>query len=123
MQELEHQLYEMKGASSSSILNTTVPFWHQNQLLKRRSSVAYSENAVLLKLKGEVPNQVHRMGSSVSLPVPSAGINNDHTTLPLRISRTNSERSLVSDEVEVEGGLALTEEAVEMQTPDIITQI
>jgi len=124
MQELEHQLYEMKGVSSS-MLSTPIPFWRQNQLPKRRSSVACSNDVVLLQLKGEVPNQVNRMASSISLPALSTGIKNEHTTFPFRpcISRANSERSSVSDGVEVEGGLALTEEAVEMQTPDIITQV
>ena len=127
MQELEHQLCEMKGASSS-VPSVQAPFWRQNQLPEHRSSVAYSEDAGLLKLEDKIPNQVNQvngMGSSVSRPALSVGIETEHTTLPLRhcISRANSERSSVSDEAEVEGGLAITEEAVDMQTLDIITQV
>lgn len=124
MQELEHQLHEMKGVSSPSILSDLVSSLHQNQLPMHNSSVTCSNDAILLKLKGKAPNQVNRMGSSVSLPVCSAGSEDEHTTSPLqpRISRANTERSSISDVVEVEGGVALTEEAVEMQTPDLITQ-
>jgi hypothetical protein len=125
MQEMEHQLYDMKGVSSSPVPSGPVPFWLQNHLSSRRSSVTSSKDVTLLKFQGTAPNQVNRMGSSVSLPAFSTGIENEHTTLSLRpcISRANSERSSVSDEVEVEGGVALTEEAVEMQTPDLITQV
>ena len=125
MQELEHQLHEMKGVSSSSNPSGSVPFWRQNQLPVRRSSVTCSNDAILLQLRGTAPNQVNRMASTVSLPTLSVGIENEHATPSLRpcISPANTDHSSVSDEVEVEGGFALTEEAVEMQTPDLITQV
>lgn len=123
MQELEHQLYEIKGVSSPTP-SDPVPFWLQNQFSHRRSSVACSKDAVLLKLKGNTPNQVNHTSSSASLPTFSPELRASNTTLPLRpcISRVNTKRSSVSDEVKIEGGVALTEEAVDMQTPDLITQ-
>ena len=125
MQQLEHQLHEMKGVSSSFHQSGSVPFWRQNQLPVRSSSFTCSNDAILLQLRGTAPNQVNRMASTVSLPTFSAGIGNEHATRSLRPSTSpaNSDHSSVSDEVEVEGGFALTEEAVEMQTPDLITEV
>ena len=125
MQELEHRLHQMKGVSSPPNPSGSVPFWRQNQLPVRRSSVTCSNDATLLRHRGTAPNQVNRMGSTVSLPTLSSGLENEHATRSLRpcISPANSDHSSVSDEVEVEGGVALTEEAVEMQTPDLITQV
>lgn len=107
------------------------------QPLDRRSSVPTivptPSDSVLRELKGKspsslprlhIPPEINRKGSSVSLPLFQYQNENEHLqSIGPHLSRQSSKSSAPSEEVEVEGGLALTEESIEMGTPDIITQV
>jgi len=88
--------------------------------------------STLLGLKGKsphslprlhIPDDINRKSSSTGLPYHPMSRENEHISgfRPM-LSRKSSKCSSSSGEVEVEGGLALTEEAIETGTPDIITQ-
>jgi len=88
--------------------------------------------SALLELKGKspqslprlhVPDDINAKSLSTSLPHIPFSRENDHiSSFRPTLSRKSSKCSSSSGEVEVEGGLALTEEAIETGTPDIITQ-
>ena len=100
---------------------------------RQLSRAAEPPEQALLGLKGKsphslprlhIPEDINRKSLSIGLPYLPFSRENEHISgfRPV-LSRKSSKCSSSSGEVEVEGGLALTEEAIETGTPDIITQV